>query len=64
MVHIAFPFWNVCNGKNGVHPVVPSGVNGLNKEAIDLKNAEDVTILDDALREADAVVPHVAGLLI
>ena len=33
-------------------------VNGF-KEPIDLKNAKDVAIFDDALRKANAVVPHV-----
>ena len=44
--------------------VVAAGVDGFDKKAVDLKNAEDVSVFDDALREANAVVPHVAGLLI
>lgn len=64
LVHISLPLRNVSNGQNGIHTVVPSGVNGLDKEAVDFKDAEDVSVLDDALRKACAVVPHVVGLLI
>ena len=64
LVHIPFPLRNVSNGQNGIHTVVASGVNGLDKEAVDFKDAEDVSVLDDALRKACAVVPHVVGLLI
>lgn len=64
LVYIALPFRNVRNGENGIDAVVASGVNGFYKKAVDLKNAEDVSVFDDALREAYAVVPHVGRFLI
>lgn len=64
LIDVAFPLRNVRNGENGIHAVVAARVNGFNKEAVDLKNAEDVSVFDDALRKAYAVVPHVGRLLI
>ena len=64
LIHIAFPFRKVGNGKNRIDAVVAAGVNGFDKKAIDLKNAKDVSVFDDALRVANAVVPHVGRLLI
>ena len=64
LIHIAFPFRKVGNGENGIDAVVAAGVNGFDKKAIDLKNAKDVSVFDDALRVANAVVPHVGRLLI
>ena len=64
LIHIAFPFRNVGNGENGIDAVVAAGIDGFDKKAVDLKNAEDVSVFDDALREANAVVPHVGRLLI
>ena len=64
LIDIAFPFGNVGNGENGIDAVVAAGIDGFDKKAVDLKNAEDVSVFDDALREANAVVPHVGRLLI
>ena len=64
LIHIAFPFRKVGNGENRIDAVVAAGVNGFDKKAIDLKNAKDVSVFDDALRVANAVVPHVGRLLI
>ena len=64
MIHIALPFRKVGNGENGIDAVVAAGINGFDKKAIDLKNAKDVSVFDDALRVANAVVPHVGRLLI
>ena len=64
LIHIALPFRKVGNGENGINAVVAAGINGFDKKAIDLKNAKDVSVFDDALRVANAVVPHVGRLLI
>ena len=64
LIHIAFPFRNVGNGENGIDAVVAAGIDGFDKKAVDLKNTEDVSVFDDALRQANAVVPHVGRLLI
>ena len=64
LVNVAFPFRNVCDGQDGVHAVVSAGVNGFDKEAVDFENAQNVAVLDDALRQADAVVPHVGRFLV
>ena len=64
LIHIALPFRKVGNGENGIDAVVAAGINGFDKKAIDLKNAKDVSVFDDALRVANAVVPHVGRLLI
>ena len=64
LIDIAFPFGNVGNGENRIDAVVAAGIDGFDKKAIDLKNAEDVSVFDDALREANTVVPHVGRLLI
>ncbi len=64
LIHIALPFRKVGNGENGIDAVVAAGINGFDKKAIDLKNAKDVSVFDDALRVANPVVPHVRRLLI
>ena len=64
MVNVAFPFRNVCDGQDGVYAVVSAGVNGFDKEAVDFENAQNIAVLDDALRQADAVVPHVGRFLV
>ena len=64
LIDVSFPLWNVRNWQDGIHTIVASRVNGFHKEPIDLKNAKDVAIFDDALRKANAVVPHVTCFLI
>jgi hypothetical protein len=64
LVHISFPFWNVCNGQNGIHTVVSARIDRFHEKAVDFEDAENVAILDDALGQAYAVVPHVARFLV
>ena len=64
LIHIAFPFRNVGNGENGIDTVVAAGVYGFDKKAIDLKNAEDVSVLNDSLGQTNPVVPHIICFLV
>ena len=49
LIDVAFPFWQIGNGQDGIDSVVPSAVDGLNVKTIQLKNAENVSVLNDAL---------------
>ena len=64
LIDVAFPFWQIGNGQDGIDSVVPSAVDGLNVKSIQLENAEDVSVLNEPLGNAVAVVPHVIGLLV
>ena len=64
LINVSLPLRNVRNWQDGIHSIVPSRVYGFYKEPIDLENAKDVAIFDDALRKANAVVPHVTCFLI
>ena len=57
LIDVAFPFWQIGNGQNGIDSVVPSAVDGLNVKTIQLKNAENVSVLNDALGQTNSVVP-------
>ena len=59
LIHVAFPFGNVCNGQDGVYAVVSAGIDGFNIKSLKLKDAQDVAVLYDALGKANAMVPHV-----
>ena len=63
-VNIGLPSLHSHDGKNGIHTVVLLAVNGLYIEPVNFENAKDVAILDHALRNAIAVVPHVVRLFV
>ena len=58
LINVSLPLRNVRKLAGWHSSIVPSRVNEANKRAIDLKNAKDVAIFDDALRKANAMVPH------
>ena len=64
LIDIAFPFWQIGNGQDGVDSIVPSAIYGLNVKSIQLKNAEDVAVLNDALGQTNSVVPHIIRFLV
>ena len=64
LIDVAFPFGQIGNGQDGVDSVVTSAVNGLNVKSIQLKNAEDVAVLNDALGQTNPVVPHIIRFLV
>lgn len=64
LIDIAFPFWQIGNGQDGVDSVVPSAVDGLNVKSIQLENAEDVSVLNDALGQTNPMVPHIIRFLV
>ena len=64
LIYIAFPFRQIGNGQDGIDSVVTSAVNGLNVKSIQLKNAEDVAVLNDALGQTNSVVPHIIRFLV
>ena len=64
LIDIAFPFRQIGNGQDGVDSVVPSAVDGLNIKSIQLENAEDVSVLNDALGQTNTVVPHIICFLV
>ncbi|MGB1075687.1 MAG: ComEC/Rec2 family competence protein [Flavobacteriales bacterium] len=64
LVHIPFPFWNVRNRQNGIDTVVSPGVNGLDIKSVQFENAQDVSVFHNSLGEANAMIPHVIGLLV
>ena len=64
LVYIPFPFRQISDGQDGIDSVVASAVNGLDVKSIQLKNAEDVAILNDALGQTNSVVPHVIRFLV
>ena len=64
LIDVAFPFRQIGNGQDGVDSVVPSAVNGLNVESIQLENAEDVSVLNNALGQTYPVVPHIIRFLV
>ena len=64
LIDVTLPFWQVCNGKDGIDPVVPAAINGLNIKSIQLENAKDVSVLNDALGQTNSVVPHVVRFLV
>ena len=64
LIHVAFPFWDVSNGQNGVDAVVSPRIDGLHKKAIHFENAKDVAVFDDALGQANSVIPHVRSFLV
>ena len=64
LVYIPFPFRQVSDGQDGIDSVVASAVNGLDVKSIQLKNAEDVAVLNDALGQTNSVVPHIIRFLV
>ena len=64
LIDVAFPFRQIGNGQDGIDSVVTSAVNGLNVKSIQLKNAEDVAVLNDALGQTNSVVPHIIRFLV
>ena len=64
LIDVAFPFRQIGNRQDGVNSVVPSAVDGLNVKSIQLKNAEDVSVLNDALGQTNPVVPHIIRFLV
>ena len=64
LIDVAFPFRQIGNWQDGVDSVVPSAVDGLNVKSIQLKNAEDVAVLNDALGQTNSVVPHIIRFLV
>ena len=58
LINVSLPLRNVRNWQDGIHSIVPSRVNGFNKNPLTSK-CKDVAIFDDALRKANAMVPHV-----
>ena len=64
LIDVAFPFRQIGNRQDGVDSVVTSAVNGLNVKSIQLKNAEDVSVLNDALGQTNPVVPHIIRFLV
>ena len=64
LIDVAFPFRQIGNGQDGIDTVVPSAVDGLNVKSIQLKNAEDVAVLNDALSQTNPVVPHIIRFLV
>ena len=64
LIYIAFPFRQIGNGQDGIDSVVTSAVNGLNVKSIQLKNAKDVAVLNDALGQTNSVVPHIIRFLV
>ena len=64
LIYVPLPFWQICNGQDGINSVVSSAVNGLNVKSIQLKNAEDIAVLNDALGQTNPVVPHVIRFLV
>lgn len=64
LVHIAFPFGQVCDGKYRVDAVVASAVDRFHVKTVEFKNAEDVAVFNDSLRQTNPVVPHVIRFLV
>lgn len=64
LIDVAFPFWQISNGQDGIDAVVPSAVDGLNVKPIQLKNAEDVSVLNDSLGQTNPMVPHIICFLV
>jgi len=64
LIDVAFPFRQIGNRQDSIDSVVPSAVDGLNVKSIQLKNAEDVSVLNDALGQTNPVVPHIIRFLI
>ena len=64
LIHVTFPLWNVCNGKDCIDSIVATRINGLDKKTIHFKNAQDIAVLNDTLCQTYAVVPHVGRFLI
>ena len=64
LIDIALPFRQIGYGENGIDAVVTSAVDGLNVKTIQLKNAEDVSVLNDALGQTNPVVPHIICFLV
>jgi hypothetical protein len=62
--YIGFPRVHPHNGKDGVDAVVLLAVDGLHVKSVDFENAEDISVLNEPLRNAVSVVPHIVGLLI
>jgi len=63
-VHISFPGIHSHDGQDGIDPVVLLAVDRFYIETVDFENAEDVSVLNEPLGNAVAVVPHVIGLLV
>ena len=64
LIHIALPFRDVRDGQNGIDAVVASRINGFDKKAVHFENAKDVAVFDDALCQANSVIPHVRSFLV
>ena len=64
LIDVAFPFRQIGNGQDGIDTVVPSAVDGLNVKSIQLENAEDVAVLNDALGQTNPMVPHIIRFLV
>jgi len=64
LINVALPFWNISDGQDGVNAVVAARIDGFNVEPLQLKNAKDVTVFNNALRQTNAMVPHVVRFFI
>jgi len=64
LINIAFPIGQISNRQNCIHSIVATAIDGFHIETIQLENTKDVSVFNDALREAYSVVPHVICLLI
>ena len=52
MINVSFPLWQISYGENRIYAVVPPAINRFDIKPIQIKDAEDVTVFDDALRKA------------
>ena len=64
LIDVAFPFWQIGNGQDSIDSIVASAVDGLNVKSIQLKNAEDVSVLNDSLGQTNPVIPHIIRFLV
>lgn len=64
LINISLPFRQIGYGENGIYAVVAPAVDGLNVEAVQLKNAQDVSVFYDALCQAHPMIPHIIRFLV
>ena len=62
LIDVAFPFWQIGNGQDGIDSVVPSAVDGLNVKTIQLKN--ECIGSQRCVGPNKPVVPHIICFLV
>lgn len=64
LIDIPLPLWQIGNRKNRVNPIVSAGIDRFNVEIIQFKYAEDISVLNNTLGMAGAMIPHVVCLFV